>query len=58
LEERLPYPVAAEIKLALQSTATKLTQAGIPLKKYVSNFDFPAAWQIYYKLAAYNLIYA
>ncbi len=25
---------------------------------WVPNFDFPAAWQFYYKLAAYNLIYA
>jgi len=57
-EEWSPYPVATEIKLALQSTATKLTQAGIFLEKYVPNFDFPALWQTYYKLAAYNLIYA
>lgn len=57
-EEWSLYPVAAEIKLALQSAATKLTQVGIPLKKYVPNFDFSVAWKTYYKLAAYNLIYA
>jgi len=56
-EEWSPYPVAAEIKLALRS-ATKLTQAGISLKQYAPNFDFPTLWQTYYKLAAYNLIYA
>ncbi len=57
-EEWSAYPVATEIKSALQSMATKLTQAGISLEKYVPDFDFPAAWQTYYKLAAYNLIYA
>jgi amidase len=57
-EEWSPYPVSTEIKLALQSTATKLTLAGISLEKYVPDFDFPALWQTYYKLAAYNLIYS
>lgn len=52
------YPVAGEIKSALQSVATTLTDAGVTLKKWVPNFDFLAAWQTYYKLAAYNLIYA
>ncbi|WP_414566473.1 MULTISPECIES: amidase [unclassified Anabaena] len=57
-EEWSPYPVAAEIRLALQSTATKLTHAGIPLEKYVPDLDFPGLWQTYYRLAAYNLIYS
>ncbi|MEH1896912.1 MAG: amidase [Nostoc sp.] len=52
------YPVAGEIKSVIQSVATKLTEAGVTLKKWVPNFDFLAAWQTYYKLAAYNLIYA
>ncbi|TVQ08491.1 MAG: amidase [Leptolyngbya sp. DLM2.Bin27] len=52
------YPVAEEIRLALESAATKLAQAEVPIEKYVPNFDFPAAWKTYYKLAAYNLIYS
>jgi amidase len=57
-EEWSLYPVALEIKVALQSATTKLTQAGISVENYVPNFDFPVAWQTYYKLAAYNLIYS
>lgn len=52
------YPVAGEIKSAMQSVAAKLSEAGVTTEKWVPNFDFPAAWQTYYKLAAYNLIYA
>ncbi|MDF0556750.1 amidase [Kamptonema sp. UHCC 0994] len=52
------YPVAEEIKSAIQSVATKLTEAGVTLEKWIPNFDFLAAWKTYYKLAAYNLIYA
>jgi amidase len=52
------YPVAAEIKLALQSAITNLAQAGVSVEKYAPNFDFPAMWKTYYKLAAYNLIYS
>ncbi|AFY33671.1 amidase [Calothrix sp. PCC 7507] len=52
------YPVAADIKSTMQLVATKLTEAGITIEQWVPNFDFPAAWQSYYKLAAYNLIYA
>jgi amidase len=52
------YPVATEIKSAMQSAATKLIEARITVEKWVPNFDFPFAWQTYYKLAAYNLIHA
>ncbi|MGF1516194.1 MAG: amidase [Nodosilinea sp.] len=52
------YPVAGEIKLAIESAVAKLTEVGVALEKWVPNFDFLAAWQAYYKLSAYNLIYA
>jgi amidase len=52
------YPVAADIKLAMRSVAARLIDAGISVEQWVPNFDYLAAWQTYYKLAAYNLIYA
>ncbi|WP_017297154.1 amidase [Nodosilinea nodulosa] len=58
VDEWSPYPVAADIKLAMQSAATNLTEAGVRVEKWVPNFDFPVAWRNYYRLAAYNLIYA
>ncbi|MBD2536044.1 amidase [Nostoc flagelliforme FACHB-838] len=58
IDEWSLYPVAAEIKSAMQSVATKLIEAGMTLEKWTPNFNFPLAWQTYYKLAAYNLIHA
>jgi amidase len=58
VDEWANYPVAAEIKSAMRSVATKLTGAGIAVAEWVPNFDFPAAWQTYYELVAYNLVYA
>ncbi|UBF28672.1 amidase [Kovacikia minuta CCNUW1] len=57
-EEWSLYPVAEEIKSAMQQAAVKLVEAEIEPKLWVPNFDFYAAWQAYYKLAAYNLVYA
>jgi len=58
VDEWTLYPVAAEIKSAMRSVATKLIEAKVTVEKWIPNFDFPVAWQTYYKLAAYNLIYA
>ncbi|MGV0024097.1 amidase [Phormidesmis priestleyi] len=58
IDEWSLYPVAAEIKSAMRSVATKLAEAGIPFEPWIPNFDFTAAWQTYYELAAYTLTYA
>lgn len=57
-EEWPLFPVAREIKAAMQAMAAKLTAAEIALERWIPDFDFRAAWQDYYKLAAYNLLYA
>ncbi|PSB59106.1 amidase [Chamaesiphon polymorphus] len=58
VDEWANYPVAAEIKSAMRSVATKLTGVGIAVEEWVPDFDFPAAWQTYYELVTYNLVYA
>ncbi|MEM8638178.1 MAG: amidase [Cyanobacteria bacterium P01_G01_bin.54] len=58
VDEWSSYPVAADIKLAMQSVATRLTEAGVTVEKWVPDFDFQVAWRTYYKLATYNLLYA
>ncbi|NEO85006.1 MAG: amidase [Spirulina sp. SIO3F2] len=52
------YPVAADIKSAMQSVATSLIEAGVTVESWIPDFDFQVAWRAYYKLAAYNLLYA
>lgn len=57
-DEFSAFPVALEIKLAIQSVAKILTDVGTQVEQWVPEFDFVAAWQIYYAVAAYNLLYS
>ena len=57
-EEWSTFPVAGEIRAAMQSIAKNLTDEGVALEQWIPNFDFLAAWKTYYRLSAYNLIYS
>ncbi len=52
------FPVASEIKSTIQLAVKKLIDQGLQAKKWVPKFDFVAAWQVYFKVATYNLIYS
>lgn len=52
------YPVAQIIKSTMQSVAQKLADAGTRIEQWVPKFDFGSAWQVYYTVAAYNLVYS
>ncbi|MEM9219610.1 MAG: amidase [Cyanobacteria bacterium P01_F01_bin.150] len=56
-DEWSAFPVAGEIKTAMQSTAKRLTTEGIALEQWIPDFDLIAACKAYYKLAAYNLVF-
>jgi amidase len=58
VDELSSYPVAIEIRSAMQSMALRLTEVGITAERWTPNFDFALAWKTFYQLAAYNLIYA
>jgi amidase len=47
------FPVAEDIKLAVQTTVQKLTNAGAQIEREHLEFDFLAAWQVYYALGTY-----
>jgi amidase len=57
-EEWSIYPVGNELRSVMRSVATKLTDTGITVDRWVPDFDFAAAWRTYYQLIAYNLVYA
>jgi amidase len=52
------FPVASEIKSAIQFAVQKLIDQKLNVQKWVPTFDFVAAWQVYFKVATYNLIYS
>ncbi|MGB3535710.1 MAG: amidase [Microcoleaceae cyanobacterium] len=52
------FPVASEIKSVIQLAIKKLIDQKLNIQKWVPNFDFIEAWQLYYKVATYNLIYS
>ncbi|BAY87451.1 amidase [Calothrix parasitica NIES-267] len=51
------YPVAREIKLAMQSVRDKLVDARVNVENWIPKFDFAKAWQVYYAVGTYNLMY-
>ena len=51
------YPVAREIKSAMQSVRNKLVDARVNVESWVPKFDFAKAWQVYYAVGTYNLMY-
>ena len=53
IDEISIFPVAEDIKLAIQTTVKKLTNAGAQIEGALLEFDFLAAWQVYYALATY-----
>jgi amidase len=58
IDEISNFPVAGEIKTAMQSVFKKLDNENIHIAKWVSKFDFVAAWKTYYAVATYNLMHA
>lgn len=52
------FPVASEIKLAIQSAAKTLTDAGATVEQWVPQFDFVVAWQIGFAVSVYNTIHS
>ncbi|ARV60774.1 amidase [Nostocales cyanobacterium HT-58-2] len=57
-DEWLKFPVASQIKSAIESVAKKLANVGTQIEQWVPEFDFVAALQIYYAVATYNLMYS
>ncbi|MFB2771666.1 amidase [Pelatocladus sp. BLCC-F211] len=57
--DELPlYPVASEIKSAMQTAAKRLIDIGTKVEFWYPKFDFVTAWEIYYKVGTYNLLYS
>lgn len=50
--------MAQSIKTVLQAVAKKLADAGLQVEQWIAKFDFVAAWQTYYTVACYNLLYS
>jgi amidase len=50
IDETSVFPVASDIKLAMQNMAKKLIDISGNIERWKSDFDFLAAWQIYYAL--------
>lgn len=57
-DEFAAFSVAQSIKTALQAVVNKLADAGLQIEQWVAKFDFVAAWQTYYTVACYNLLYS
>ncbi|MGB3756089.1 MAG: amidase [Rivularia sp. (in: cyanobacteria)] len=56
--DELPlYPVAREIKSAMQEVRRKLVDARINIESWIPKYDFAAAWEVYYAVGTYNLMY-
>lgn len=51
------FPIAEDIKAAMQSVATRLTTEGVALEQWIPDFDWITVCKAYYTLSAYNLIY-
>ncbi|MDY6898200.1 MAG: amidase [Cyanobacteriota bacterium] len=51
------YPVAREIKSTMQSVRDKLVDARVNVESWIPKFDFAKAWEVYYAVGTYNLIY-
>lgn len=51
------YPVAREIKSTMQSVRKKVVDARVNVENWIPKFDFAKAWQVYYAVGTYNLMY-
>ncbi len=50
------YPVAREIKSAMQSVRKKLTDA-LNVESWIPKYDFEKGWEVFYAVGTYNLMY-
>lgn len=57
-DEFSSFPVALEIKLAIQSVAKKLSDIGTQVEQWIPKIDFVAAWQIGFAVGVYNSLYS
>ena len=57
-DEFSPFPVASEIKLAIQSAAKTLTDAGAVVEQWMPKLDFVAVWQIGFAVSVYNTMHS
>ncbi|WP_044292510.1 amidase [Rivularia sp. PCC 7116] len=56
--DELPlYPVAREIKSAMQAARKKLADAGVNVESWIPKYDFATAWEVFYAVATYNLMF-
>ncbi|MEO0933192.1 MAG: amidase, partial [Cyanobacteria bacterium J06641_2] len=51
------YPVAREIKSTMQSVRDKLVDARVNVESWIPQFDFAKAWEVFYAVGTYNLMY-
>ncbi|MBV8883346.1 MAG: amidase [Chroococcidiopsidaceae cyanobacterium CP_BM_RX_35] len=58
IDELPSYPVAADIKSAMQTVAKRLGSTDTNIERWSPEFDFVAAWQVYYAVGTYNLLYS
>ena len=52
------YPVAREIKSTMQSVRDKLVENQVNVENWIPKFDFARAWEVFYAVGTYNLMYA
>ncbi len=56
--DELPlYPVERVIKSAMQAVRKKLADAQVNVENWIPKFDFAAAWEVFYAVGTYNLMY-
>jgi amidase len=51
------YPVAREIKSAMQAVRKKLANAQVNVESWIPKYDFEKGWEVYYAVGTYNLMY-
>ncbi|MBW4636502.1 MAG: amidase [Iphinoe sp. HA4291-MV1] len=52
------FPVASEIRLAMQAVANTLVETGVQIEQWIPEFDFAAALQLYNVVVAYTMLYS
>ncbi|MBV6627835.1 MAG: amidase [Rivularia sp. (in: Bacteria)] len=51
------YPVAREIKSVMQAVRKKLVDARVDVESWIPQYDFAKAWEVFYAVGTYNLMY-
>ncbi|MDJ0616805.1 MAG: amidase [Calothrix sp. MO_192.B10] len=57
-DEFPPFSVASQIKSAMGGVAGAIANVVSQVERWVPQFDFVAAWQVYCAVVSYNLIYS